>query len=823
MITSERHAGHRGRPVRTGLRAVTVAVAAATVTMPAAVAASTSQAHLGTAAGGGIISTVAGGVGPPGPATAVGLPGPCGLAVATGHLFIAEYTALFRKVSSTGFLTTPAGTGDAGPFADGGPATATSVGGCGVAVDHSGNLVVTDAEHNRIRVVPATTGTFYRQHMTAAHIYTVAGDGTGGSAGDGGPALAAELNSPEAIRVDTDGNLLISDTSGGRVRVVAERTGTFYGQHMTTGDIYTVAGGGSDPGDGVPATSAGLPTPQGLAVDAAGNLLIADNGTNRVRVVAEHTGVFYGQHMTTGDIYTVAGNGQAGFAGDGGPATSAKLAFPDDVAPDHAGNLVIADSFNNRVRVVAVSTGTFYGRHMIAGDIYTVSGNGTAAFAGDGGPAAAAELNNPGAVKVDGTGNLVIADTSNSRVRVVAAGTGTFYGRHMIAGDIYTVAGNGTQGYSGDGHPAVSAQLWYPQAVAVDPAGDVMIADTDNERVRVVAARTGSLYGQAMTAGRIYTVAGTGAFAYSGDGGPATKAALTLPYGVALDGAGNLLIADTENERVRVVAARTGRFYGKAMTTGDIYTVAGTGVGAYSGDGGPATKADLWFPAGVGLDAAGNVLIADADNSRIRVVAVKTGTFYGQAMTAGDIYSIAGGNGSGYFGDGGPATKAGLSGPFAVTVDRAGNVVISDTGNNAIRVVAVKTGTFYGKAMTAGDIYTVAGDGYAGYRGDGGPATKAHVSSPGQVAVDAAGNLVIAASSDGRIRVVAVKTGMFYGQAMTAGDIYTVAGGGPFGFSGDGGPATKASLVTPWGVALDGAGGLVVADTGNHRIREVSG
>jgi hypothetical protein len=488
------------------------------------------------------------------------------------------------------------------------------------------------------------------------------------------------------------------------------------------------------------------------------------------------------------------------------------------VALDHAGNVVIADTGNHRVRVVAVSTGEFYGQAMTAGDIYTVAGGHFVGFSGDGGPATAARLDQPNAVKVDGAGNVLISDLGSQRVRVVAASTGEFYGQPITAGDIDTVAGNGTLEYSGEGSPALQAQIGRPQAVAVDRAGNIAIADTDNSRIRVVPARTGTLYGQPMTAQHIYTVAGTGAFSYSGDGGPGTKAKVRLPFGVAVDGAGNLLIADAQNQRVRVVAARTGRFYGKAMTAGDIYTVAGDGHFGSAGDGGPATKAELWFPAGAGLDATGNLLIADADNGRIRVVAVKTGTFYGQAMTAGDIYTIAGGNGSGYFGDGGPALQAGLDDPFGVAVDHTGNVVISDTNNDAIRVVAVRTGRFYGKAMTAGDIYTVAGTGHGGYSGDGGPATKAHVTAPGQIAVDTAGNLVIAASSDGRIRVVAVKTGTFYGQAMTAGDIYSVAGGGPFGYAGDGGPASKASLLAPWGVALTAAGGIVIADTGNDRI-----
>jgi hypothetical protein len=189
----------------------------------------------------------------------------------------------------------------------------------------------------------------------------------------------------------------------------------------------------------------------GVAVDGAGNVLIADG--SRVRVVPVRTGTFYGQAMTARDIYTIAGQpgpGGSGYSGDGGPASAAKLFAVGGLTVDGAGNLVIADSQNSRIRVVARKTGTFYGKAMTAGDIYTVAGNGTAGFAGDGGPATSAELNLPNIVALDGSGNLVIADTFNSAIRVVAVTAGTFYGRPMTAGHIYTVAGTGSAGFSGD-------------------------------------------------------------------------------------------------------------------------------------------------------------------------------------------------------------------------------------------------------------------------------------------------------------------------------------------------------------------------------------
>jgi trimeric autotransporter adhesin len=791
-------------------------------------AAATGGAAAGVA---GTVSTVAGGVGGPGTATKVSLD-PCGVTWAGGFLYAADNGGSVRKVGPTGNLTTPAGTETVGPLGDGGAATRASLdGACGLAVDHSGNLLIADSGHERVRVVAAATGTFYGQAMTAGRIYTVAGDGTKGFSGDGGPATSAELSGPAGVAVDGAGNLVIADWGNHRVRVVAVATGTFYGQAMTAGDIYTVAGDGKAgfSGDGGPATSAELSLPEGMegvAVDGAGNLVIADWGNHRVRVVAAATGTFYGQAMTAGDIYTVAGDGTSGFSGDGGPATSAELSLPTAVAVDGAGNLVIADYSNARVRVVAAATGTFYGQAMTAGDIYTVAGSANGGSSGNGGPATSARLRFPEGVAVDGAGNLVIADTGNSWVRVVAAATGTFYGQAMTAGDIYAVAGAGISEYSfsGDGGPATSAQLRNPEGVAVGRAGNLAIADTFNNRVRVVAVATGTFYGRAMTAGRIYAVAGGNKSGFSGDGGPATSAELFDPEGLAVDRAGNLLIADSQNERVRVVAAATGTYYGQAMTAGDIYTVAGGGTGYLGvGDGGPATSAELSLPAAVAVDGAGNLVIADTAHYRVRVVAVETGTFYGQAMTAGDIYTVAGDGTRGFSGDGGPATSAELDNPDGVAVDGAGNLVIADSQNNRVRVVAAATGTFYGQAMTAGDIYTVAGDGTAGFSGNGGPATSAELDTPGGVAVDGAGNLVISDSGNNRVRVVAAATGTFYGQAMTAGHIYTVAGDGTGGFSGDGGPATSAEFNGPGEVAVDGAGNLVIADTGSYRVREVVG
>ena len=485
--------------------------------------------------------------------------------------------------------------------------------------------------------------------------------------------------------------------------------------------------------DGGPATAARLTSPYGVAVDGAGNLYIADVSNHRIRKVD-----------STGTITTIAGTGELGFSGDGGPAVEAELYNPRGVAVDGAGNLYIAESGNERIRKVD-STGT----------ITTIAGTGERGFSGDGGPAVEAELYNPYGVAVDGAGNLYIADYSNHRIRKVDS-TGT----------ITTVAGTGQYGFSEDGVPATAVRLAFPRGVAVDGAGNLYIADTSNDRIRKVDST-----------GTITTIAGTGRFGFSGDGGLAVGAELYNPAGVAVDGAGNLYIADTFNHRIR-----------KVDSTGTITTIAGTWERGFSGDGGPATAARLAFPRGVAVDGAGNVYIAAYGNKRIR-----------KLDSTGTITTIAGTGGRGFSGDGGPAVEAELRNPSGVAVDGAGNLYIADTFNHRIR-----------KVDSTGTITTVAGTGQYGFGGDGGPATAVRLAYPDDVAVDGAGNLYIAESSDDRVRKV-----------DSTGTITTIAGTGRFGFRGDGGPAVKADLFNPSGVAVDGAGNLYIADVSNHRIRKV--
>jgi sugar lactone lactonase YvrE len=631
-----------------------------------------------------------------------------------------------------------------------------------------------------------------------------AGQGWGGFNADNIQVSAAVLGKPAAFAFDTHGNLYIADFGNTRIRKV----------NLATQVITTVAGNGkkcasstASCGDNGPAKHALLNLPQGIAVDSAGNIFIADSSDNRIRRVDHATKI----------ITTVAGKGKAcsnptDKCGDGLLATAAFLNFPEGVAVDAAGNLYIADTKDHRIRFVNTSTGI----------ITTIAGNGGACLdatqkCGDTGLAINANLRLPQAIAIDASDNFYIADAGDHRIRFVDSSTKI----------ISTVVGNGVQGFSGDGGSATAAELDLPGGIYLDSAGNIIISDTGNQRIRqvdttgTITTLAGGGLGdnsdakQAILAGpytvfedasgKVYfadqannrirvlknggvsTVAGTGSAGFSGDGGPATQATLNGPSSVVLDKAGNIYIADTNNLRVR-----------KVDTTGKITTFAGNGSSctpstSSCGDMLPATNANLSFPTHAALDSAGNLYIADYFAHKIRMV-----------NSAGIISTVAGNGIPGYSGDGGLGTQAQLNHPSSVGADSAGNLYIADQYNNRIRAIDLQSDI----------ISTYALNGNTCLCGDGGPAIDGSMWNPLEVSVDPSANVFISGGNAKVVQRVDAVTGTW----GTVAGIASQPGIG--GFSGDGGPATKARLASN-GTSVDAQNNLYIADYGNNRIRFV--
>ena len=663
-------------------------------------------------------------------------------------------------------------------------------------------------------------------------LVTVAGTGANGATGDGGQAAAAQISRPYQIAIDGAGNLYFTDTDNHTVRKVAP--------NGVISKVAGTAGSAGYSGDGELATGARLNQPAGIAVDGAGNLYISDVSNNRIRKIT----------AADGKISTLAGNGQAGFSGDGGPALSASLNFPYGLAVDKNGDVYYAEFSNNRVRKIAAATGI----------ITTVAGTGTASFNGDDKPATEANVNAPINVAFDNNGNLVIADSGNNRIRRI----------NSADGKISTIVGTGTAGFAGDGGPATDARVSVPAGVAFDPAGNLYFADRGNSRIRKVAFSGGGT-------GIISTIAGVGLSGFNGDGLAALASRLSVPNSVAVDSVGNVYIGDRENLRVRRIIfaaandtvaptiAITAPTSAATFTTSSspltltgtasdnasvflvrwsndrggsgvaggttswtvpsvalqngpnnltvtawdvrgnassakllvnfnaqqiITTLAGNGQAGAAGDGKAAIGANLFFPTGVAADATGNLYIADSANNRVRKV-----------TPAGVILPFAGNGMLGSSGDGGQAVNATFNQPQSVAVDSTGSVYVSDTGNHRIR-----------KVSPSGVITTVAGTGVDSFGGDGGAATQAQLNSPFQIAIDSANNLYIADSLNRRVRKVTASTGV----------ISTIAGDGRIGSGGDGGAAVSAQFLLPYGVTVDRSGVVFVLDAFDGRVRRVA-
>lgn len=764
---------------------------------------------------------VANSLGDGGLATAALLDEPQGIASdGLGNYYIADTRQYrIRKVDSSGTIFTVAGTGNGIYSGDGLPAITSGVGSAqGMATDAQGILHFVDTVFACVRKIDADD-----------NLVTVAGTcESAGYSGDGGPATAAQLFNPLSIAFDSCDNLYIADTGNSVVRKVDALTGT----------ITTVAGTGSTTlnGEGIPATTANLNWPSDVTLDAQGNLYIADQGHCRVWRVNRF-----------GIIERAVGTGTPGdgicdiYSGDGNDSLATSTPHPYSVAIDSQDNIFVSLKFDNRIIKIDATSNR----------VSTVAGNGNPGYIGDGGPGVLCELNAPDQIAVDENDNLFIAETGNSVIRELASGayrlegipTTVDVGMHDVNltaednnskvdyqnfsihiplpnqvpiftslptlltetlntytypiavtdpdGDavtiepvvlpswldlnaslmIDTIAGDGNYDYYGDGGPATAAALAGPLGLAFDTEGNLYIADSENGYIRKVDGE-----------GAMSTIAGNGKTAYTGENLPADASTVGEPRSIAFDSRGILYFADWDNGCVR-----------KIDGCGNIVTVAGKcEQSGYSGDGGPATDAFL-SPEAIAFDANNNLYIVDSDSGVIRRVDAAT-----QIIT-----TFAGTGSFTYNGDDIPANTANLSYPLDLTFDPEGNLYIADEGHCRVRKITIG-------GVNGNIISTVAGTGICGYyAGDGDLAQNSQM-YPLSVSTDADGTLFIGVSSSRILRI-----------NPESGLMETIAGDGNWDYTGDGGPASLATLTFASRMANNPAGILHFADTENNVIRRV--
>jgi uncharacterized protein (TIGR03437 family) len=766
---------------------------------------------------------------------------------------------LIWGLSTPGTITTLAGTAYFGYGGDNGPARAALLSSpFALALDGSGNIYIADWGNQAIRRIDRLTGI----------ITTIVGHKAGDYVGDGGPAAFALLSTAFGVAVGPSGNIYIADSALNLIRKIDSKTGI----------ITTVAGvfGGGYGGDGGPATSAGLLYPYGVAVDNAENIYIADSNNAEIRKVSADTGI----------ITTVAGhrpvpNGPAP-SGDDGPATAAALGRPVSIAIDSSGNFYFADDFACRVRKVTVATGI----------IRTIAGTGVCGLSGNGGPATSAEVI-PNSVAVDASGNVFIGNLpagAGGEIRRIDAATGI----------ITSIAGtNSTTVLEADGQPALDAALDGPYGLAVDPSGNLYV--DDGNRVLFLLNSASKLAAQTIAFDAIpnvtYPAVPFPLVAAASSGLPVNLISLTpgvcALYGnilspvasgtcsiIAVQGGNSVYgIADSVVQTFLVELAAPS--WGTTINQ-EIVTIAGNGNLGYAGDGGPATGATLFGPAGVAVGESGAVAIADTANHRVRRLDPATGI----------LTTVAGNGTRGSSGDGGPALSAQLDAPMAVAVDPVGNIYVAES---AVRKISAATGiistvpgtsgasglavdsqgnlyiAFEGEIQkvdgASGIITTVAGGGNFGNfpSTTPAPATSVFLEGDLSVAVDRAGNVyivstVVQGSPVSALFKVSAASGnltsilgisnlpnpnglplgiavdnsenvyisdgykrilMFDSGSQTVAAFAGVGGPGYAGYGGDGGPAIASELNFPGGIAVDNNGNLYIADTGNSRIRFV--
>ena len=771
----------------------------------------------------GVISTVAGtgdrgDGGDGGPATQAQLAYPVAVAADTsGNLYVVSFVPdranhRVRKIDAGGTISAFAGAGTPGYGGDSDPASAAQLAyPLGVVADSDGNVYIADSLNARVRVVRPGSQVRVALGTSGESVALVVGEGgvleRGGQPVPDGSKMTASNGNSYALTEGSDGAVVASyvpETQqvrlmGGDVTLARDEDGTWrigedpvenghrhehqgkeYVLELAAGSwrlaeytIETVAGATPVVPDGVPATSSVLFAPVDVALDTAGNVFVTEWFGHRVRKINR-----------AGLITSIAGTGEWGFGGDGGPAVEAQLNHPFAIATDMDGNTYVAERDGHRVRKIDRF-----------GVITTFAGTGKRGTRGDGGPATEAPLPEPLGVAVDSQGNVVVA--TRDRIR-----------RIDQYGIITTVAGTGYRGYSGDAGPAVNAELGEPHGVAFDAADNLYFADWQNNRIRRID-----------TTGVITTFAGNGELGSSGDGGPAAQARLHRPLGVSVDTAGNVYLAEDDGGRIRRIDA-----------AGIITTVAGTGTSGFSEEAGTATEVEL-NPLSVAAAADGSVYVADTWNGRVRkidgsgMLSTLAGTWGPEPVDgpANEVLLdhprgvVVRASGELVFGEWGSLWKLDAAGQVArleltadegethlegvedVALDAAGNLYVAEWEGRRIR-----------RIDSAGRVTPFAGTGDSGTGGDGGPATDARFDRPVSVAVDSLGNVYVADRESHRVRRIDV-----------AGIITTFAGTGDPGSSGDRGPATEAQLQSPVAVAADPGGNVLIADSGGSRIRRV--
>jgi streptogramin lyase len=630
-----------------------------------------------------------------------------------------------------------------------GPGTAASFRGpSGVAVDGAGNVYVADQFNNMIRKI-----------SPSGAVRTLAGTGAYGSVN--GSGATASFSEPTGVALDVKGNLYVADFGNNLIRKID-----------TSGSVSTLAGSGTPASTDGQGVGASFDAPAGVAVDAAGNVYVADEYNNQIRKISP-----------TGFVSTLAGNGNTGSSN--GAGTAASFYYPTGVAVDVAGNVYVADWNNNMVRMIDP-----------LGVVTTLAGNGIAGYPN--GPVPGANLDYPYGIAIDATGNLyvgseglnLIEKISPSGVVVTLAGkegdigdaNGTVseasffsplgvavdaaenvyvadYGNNLIrkispSGDVSTLAGSGAYGST---NSTATASFNSPNGVAVDDIGDIYVADYFNNVIRAISP-----------SGVVGTMAGTGSVGAAN--GIDLLATFNYPYGVAVDGSGNIYVADVHNNMIR-----------KITSFGEVGTLAGSGKEGHAN--GTGTAASFFSPQGVAVDAAGNVYVADQGNNLIRKI-----------TSSGAVTTLAGSGASGSVN--GMGTAASFFGPTGLAVDAAGNVYVADQLNNMIR-----------KINSSGVVSTLAGSGTSG--SSDGTGTGASFYQPSGVCVDASGNIYVADQFNNVIRKI-----------IPSGLVVTWAGNGTIGSSN--GTGYTASFNRPTGVAVDAVGNVYVADAGNNLIRKIT-